>query len=358
MGGRLCFSSGCEPVKKRVVSVDRRAFLKLAGMTAAGLAWQGGLPGPMLRFPEGEQLGRVTEAETRVLSRPNPDGAQVGTLRFDEVVPILRQVVGRGVYPHNHIWFETPDGFVWSSDLQPVRNVSHAVVDEVPEGSVWTEVSVPYTDGRVEADPLAAVRYRLYYAMVLNVDQRVEGADGGIWYRVHDENGIRMYAPGEAFRMIDPQELAPITPDVEDKVITVDLAKQELSAMEAGVEVYFTRISSGYAFDEQGRRQWNTPIGQNWTWRKMVSRHMSGGDLVSGYDLPGVGWTILFSGTGAAIHSTYWHNDYGTPRSRGCINVRPEDGKWLFRWSKPSVPYRPGDVTIQGLTGTRVIVRE
>jgi lipoprotein-anchoring transpeptidase ErfK/SrfK len=85
---------------------------------------------------------------------------------------------------------------------------------------------------------------------------------------------------------------------------------------------------------------------------------MSGGDRVSGYDLPGVGWTILFSGTGAAIHSTYWHNDFGTPRSRGCINVAPEDGKWLFRWSNPPVPYRPGDVTIADYTGTRVIVSE
>jgi hypothetical protein len=38
--------------------------------------------------------------------------------------------------------------------------------------------------------------------------------------------------------------------------------------------------------------------------------------------------------------------------------VAPEDGKWLFRWSNPPVPYRPGDVTIADYTGTRVIVSE
>jgi lipoprotein-anchoring transpeptidase ErfK/SrfK len=167
-----------------------------------------------------------------------------------------------------------------------------------------------------------------------------------------------MYAPGESFRVILPEEIEAISPGVEDKVITVDLGRQELSAMEAGVEVYYARISSGYAIDEEGRLHWNTPVGNNWTWRKMVSRHMSGGDWVSGYDLPGVGWTILFSGSGAAIHSTYWHNDFGTPRSRGCINVRPDDSKWLFRWSNPTVPYRPGDVTITDYSGTRVIVGE
>ncbi|HET7010429.1 MAG TPA: L,D-transpeptidase, partial [Anaerolineales bacterium] len=155
------------------------------------------------------------------------------------------------------------------------------------------------------------------------------------------------------------EEIAPIGTGLEEKEIRVNLERQDLSAIEDGVEVYYCRISSGYAFDREGKRVWNTPIGQNWTWRKMVSRHMSGGDEVSGYDLPGVGWTILFSGTGAAIHSTYWHNDYGTPRSRGCINVRPEDGKWLFRWSNPPVTYRPGDVqSLFPNPGTPVIVRE
>jgi hypothetical protein len=194
--------------------------------------------------------------------------------------------------------------------------------------------------------------------MILNIDGSVLGEDGVVYYRVHDENNIVMYAPGHAFRQIPPQEVEPIHPEAEDKHIIVNLTRQDLSAMEGGVEVYYAPVSSGYAVYEDGERRWNTPIGQQWTWRKMVSRHMSGGDWVSGYDLPGVGWTILFSGTGAAIHSTYWHNDFGTPRSRGCINVRPEDGKWLFRWSLPVVEYRPGDVTIQGPIGTRVIVQE
>jgi len=342
-----------------MTSLSRREFLKLGAVTAAALALPGG--GPLRarsRFPEGDRLGRVTEPEVAVFSRPHPDSAEVARRTFDEVVVSLRQVVGLGVHPHNHLWVETPEGFIWSSYLQPVRNSPNPVLETISEEGIWTEVTVPYVDGRVRPDPAAAVRYRLYYAMVLNVDALEQGADGGLWYRVHDENGIRMFAPSEAFRHIEADEVDPITPDVEDKEIRVNLTRQDLSAMEAGVEVYYARISSGYAFDEEGRRRWNTPIGQQWTWRKMVSRHMSGGDWVSGYDLPGVGWTILFSGTGAAIHSTYWHNDFGTPRSRGCINVRPEDGKWLFRWSRPIVPYRPGDVTIQGYTGTRVIVRE
>ncbi len=342
-----------------MVRLNRRGFLKMGAMSAAALALpRGWAPDVATAFPEGEYLGRVTEPELDVLSRPDPDGARVASLAFDDVVTVLRRVVGRGVYPHNHVWFETPDGFVWSPYLQPVRNQPSPLLESIPEEGVWTEIVVPFVDGRTAPDPAATVRYRLYYSMVLNVDGKADGADGGVWYRVRDENGVVMYAPGECFRQILPDEVSPIRPEVEEKAITVNLTRQELSAWEAGVEVYFARVSSGYPIDEEGQRRWNTPIGQQWTWRKMISRHMSGGDRMSGYDLPGVGWTILFGGIGAAIHSTYWHNDFGTPRSRGCINVRPEDAQWLFRWSLPIVDYRPGDLTIQGLTGTRVVVSE
>jgi len=338
--------------------LSRRAFIQASGLwSAAGLLRppRPRLPEPL---PEGVALGRATEIEARLFSRPTPESDPLGSLAFDEVIEIHRRVVGRGVQPHNHVWFETPRGYIWSSELQPVRYQPNPLLDSIPETGTWTEVTVPYVDGLLRPEPAAPVRYRLYYAMILNVDGRLTGEDGVVYYRVHDENGIVIYAPGESFREIQPQEVAPIHPEAEDKYIVVNLTRQDLSAMEAGVEVYYARISSGYAVYEDGERRWNTPIGQQWTWRKMVSRHMSGGDWVSGYDLPGVGWTILFSGTGAAIHSTYWHNDFGTPRSRGCINVLPDDGKWLFRWSLPVVEYRPGDVTIQGLYGTRVIVQE
>ena len=73
---------------------------------------------------------------------------------------------------------------------------------------------------------------------------------------------------------------------------------------------------------------------------------MAGGTNAAGYDLPGISWTSLFVGDGVAIHSTFWHNDYGTPRSHGCINCRPEDAKWIFRWTEPPVVYDPGDITV------------
>lgn len=339
--------------------LSRRDFLKAAGASVGAAL----VPRRMARGfaypPEHDRLCRVTEIETRLRRRPDPEAAEVGRAKFDEVLVVEREVVGRGVYPHNHVWFETPQGFLWSSDAQPVRDRPNPIEPGIPAEGIWTEITVPFVDGRTAPDPEAPVRYRLYYSMVLNVNQRISGTDGGIWYRVEDENAVVMYAPGEAFRRITPQEVSPIGNPEAEKVIRVNLDRQDLSAFEDDVEVYYCRVASGYSFTEKGERIWNTPIGQNWTWRKMISRHMSGGDRVSGYDLPGVGWTILFSGMGAAVHSTYWHNDFGTPRSRGCINVLPEDAKWLFRWSNPPVAYRPGDVTsLFPAPGTPVVVRE
>jgi lipoprotein-anchoring transpeptidase ErfK/SrfK len=338
--------------------LSRREFLKL-GSTALGAAV---LPGRGLRFAypqESERLCRVTEFETTLRARPDPEAATVGRHAFDDILVVEREVIGRGVFPHNHVWFETSEGYLWSSDAQPVRNAPNPILRALPAEGVWSEISIPFVDGRRSPDPASDVRYRLYYSMVLNITQVALGADGAAWYRVEDENAVVMYAPGEAFRLITPEEVSPVGSPDGEKSLRVNLERQDLSAIEDGVEVYYCRIASGYSFTENGERVWNTPIGQNWTWRKMISRHMSGGDLVSGYDLPGVGWTILFSGSGAAVHSTYWHNDYGTPRSRGCINVLPEDAKWLFRWSNPPVAYKPGDVqSLFPNPGTPVIVRE
>lgn len=39
-----------------------------------------------------------------------------------------------------------------------------------------------------------------------------------------------------------------------------------------------------------------------------------------------------------ALHTAYWHEDFGEPMSAGCVNVSPLDGKWLFDWTSPAVP--------------------
>lgn len=332
--------------------LSRRSLFKLAGAALAGAAFPRALA---LRFdpawPEGPDvlLGRmVWPWGVKILSRPRPDGAELGKLQADDVVRIVREVVGKGILPHNHVWYELEQGYVYSPYLQPVRNIRNTPVAALPDGGLWAEVSVPYLDGRAQPEPDAKILYRLYYSMVLKINEIHTSSTGQVWYRADTETGVRMYAPAEIFRIIPEAEIAPLSPEAEKKRVIVYLGEQALSAFEGKTEVYRARISSGaFYFGDDGKTLTSgTPAGDHLIWAKRIARHMQGGTREAGYDLPGIGWVAYFASNGAALHSTYWHNDFGAPKSHGCLNCRPEDAKWLFRWTAPAVPYQPGDITV------------
>lgn len=52
------------------------------------------------------------------------------------------------------------------------------------------------------------------------------------------------------------------------------------------------------------------------------------------YYIDDVEWVQYFH-QDYAFHSAYWHNNFGYPMSRGCINMRTDDAKWLFDWASP-----------------------
>jgi len=142
--------------------------------------------------------------------------------------------------------------------------------------------------------------------------------------------------------MISDEEIAPISPEVDftDKRVDVDLTMQRVVAYEYEKPVLKATISSGilFSFQMEGEIGTKTPNGLFNIREKMPSKHMGTGDLVSDLDayvLPGVPWTCFFTEHGHAFHGTYWHDNYGVPMSHGCINMRCEDAKWLFRWLRP-----------------------
>ncbi len=69
--------------------------------------------------------------------------------------------------------------------------------------------------------------------------------------------------------------------------------------------------------------------------------------------LPGVPWACFFAEGGYAIHGAYWHNNFGAPMSKGCINMRPEHAAWLYRWVTPAS--QPNQRQATG-RGTQVVV--
>ncbi len=66
---------------------------------------------------------------------------------------------------------------------------------------------------------------------------------------------------------------------------------------------------------------------------------MGNGNLVADtddYELPGVSWVLYFTEHGHAFHGTFWHDNFGTPMSHGCVNMRTTEARWLFRWALPA----------------------
>ncbi|HEX7557508.1 MAG TPA: L,D-transpeptidase, partial [Leptolinea sp.] len=51
-----------------------------------------------------------------------------------------------------------------------------------------------------------------------------------------------------------------------------------------------------------------------------------------GYYLPNVPYTMYFYNS-YGLHGTYWHHNFGTPMSHGCVNLKTEDAAWLFKWA-------------------------
>ncbi len=351
--------------------VSRRKFLKLTAYGLGGLVFlprfgsQAAVP-----FPTADQLGRVNNGMVEVKKLPDVDSPTVDKLYEDAVVPWVKEVVGKNLYRLNKRWVETPQGYVWAPYLQPVRNLPNKPVKALPGTSLgagmWAEVTIPYVDLYITNPPARSpwlkntTTPRLYYSQVIWIDQIKVNSSSQVWYRVNERYGYGdlFWAAAEAFRPLTKEEIEPIHPDVEEKKVVVDVSRQTMACYEGKSEVYFTRVSTGILNDINGNLtdKWSTPLGTRPIWRKLISVHMTGGTTGGGYDLAGVSWTSLFEGNGVAIHSTYWHNNFGEPMSHGCVNAAPEDAKWVFRWTKPVVEFDPGDLTVGMPGGTLVEV--
>ena len=362
--------------------LSRRAFLKLAALSLGSLSMRSwGRLFTLTEFPDAERLGRAARGTLEVKARPDPDSNTVGIIYEDGVVPWLRELVGEKTTMafNNQRWVETPQGFVYGQFFQPVWNQPNQPVEELPKSSLgpgmWVEVTVPYVDvvlenkasanSWVEGLLDAGLPVRLYYSQVFWVDRMRTNASGQVLYRVNPNyyGGLDvLWGPAEAFRPITAEEIAPIHPGVENKSIKVDVTFQTLSCYEGQTEVYFCRVSTGAKFNWVGSAvdNWLTPVGLHRVTRKYISLQMSSGTTGASYDSPGIGWTSIFATGGVAVHSTYWHNSFGDPISHGCVNIAPQDAKWIFRWIEPQVHYDPGmlDVTLTGDSSTRVEVVE
>lgn len=359
-----------------MTKISRRDFLKLAGASLGAMAFRrfdGILTLPRLQFPDGEHLGRVAVFpnyySTSIKTEPFPDAPSVRDVGQDELVVWLAEVVG-GAKSISKRWVQTPEGYIYGPDLQPVENIANLPLAALPDGQTgfWAEVTVPYVDLIIANPPARSGWYkdaletgfvpRLYYGQVVWMDAVMTTEDGRSLYRFNERYGYGdlFWADATAFYVLSEADVAPLSPDVDPelKKIVVNVSDQTLSAYEGEQEVFFCRVSTGY--DSESYR---TPVGGYNPHRKLLSIPMGASSTEgrSGYDTPAVGWPFFMNGDGIAIHAAFWHNDFGTRRSHGCVNVCNEDAKWIWRWTTPYVSLAQEEISLNWPDhGTRVEV--
>lgn len=342
--------------------MSRRHFLKLGAFSLVGLAIG---PGPGfkddLSLDTGEII-RIASSSVSVYTKPS-DKSLIRFQRYrDEIVHVYEEVISPQGPAYNPLWYRVWGGYIHSSYVQLVRYQLNSPLSAVPEKGLLAEVSVPVSQAmRYNSFTGWSPLYRLYYQSTHWINGIDQGPDGEGWYRIYDELlRSEYFIPARHMRIVSPDELTPISPQVppDQKRINVSLARQYLVAYEGDRIVLETRISSGIpSRGSDPASNTETPRGTFNIQSKMPSKHMGNGELTSdpeAYEYPGVPWTSFFEPVmGIAFHGTYWHTNYGVTMSHGCINMRCEEAKWLFRWTTPEAA---GDEIEKRGMGTLVVV--
>ena len=343
--------------------LTRRDFLKLGGLSLGGLAFTPSLRN-ILDFDDSD-LVRVAANSVSVYSKPSDQSSIVSTWYRDELVHVYGEVIAEEP-KQNPVWYRVWGGYMHRARLQRVKTLYNEILPAIPEdGQRLAEVTVPFSHPwrNSKAFGWEKMNPPVYFGSVHWIVAIEVGPDGEAWYRIFDDldSNVPYYVPAIHMRPIAPEEISPLSPDVQAslKRIEVNLTTQTLTAYEGSKSVFQTKISSGIPVDD-----FKTPSGEYYIHEKMPAKHMGysyfgvgrGGVVNSfadadGYALPGIPWTCFFTKAGHAFHGTYWHENFGTPMSHGCINMRTEEAKWIFRWAMP--PHETGRTFNRGY-GTAV----
>lgn len=321
-------------------TLSRRNFLKLAGLSLGSLAFKpmgDGLGSlrkrRLMRVAKIAKDGEVTSVS--IHKEPNEDSLILYQRYKDDLINVYDEIESEFGPEYNPIWYRVWGGYVHRAYLQEVEQVINPVVETIAENLQLGEITVPYT-GALRYTSLDGWQpvYRLYYQTTHWVRDIITGPDGAPWYLLEDELDRLQYAiPSEHMRILADSEFDPISPDVPpgEKRIEISISKQELTAFEGNEIILQTKVASGALTPEK-----QTPTGEFNIESTYPSKHMGGTkrDDIYAYVLPGVPWSCFFT-EGIATHGTYWHNNYGTPQSSGCVNMRNHEAKWLFRWVNP-----------------------
>ena len=247
-------------------------------------------------------------------------------------VPLLVELNGispqERLAPGTRLWLPSPEGPLHSAEVPKHR---------VAEGDTLESVATAYrTSVRrlIKFNPVDEDR-DLKPGMVLIIPP----------LSLHEQLELAPVGPSGLPMM----ELSDF-PSFTEKWVEVDLSVQRVIAWEGMRPVQSFLISSG-------KSKTPTVRGVFRIRAKISAQTMEGGSRAAGdyYNLPNVQWVAYFY-RDYSFHGTYWHKNFGTPMSHGCVNMTNADAQWLYEWMAPVNPGRGWFDSPADEPGTLVIV--
>ena len=246
---------------------SRRDFLRVGGLSLAGLAFRGFSP-EIAGFEDADVV-RVATASWSVYAAPAFDAPITSTWYRDDLIHVYKTVTAPPATPApgetptpnpNPIWYRVWGGYMWRGRVQRVRTIYNTPLSIIPaaaipgERGVLAQVTVPWTSPWrfSKAYGWEQLDWRLYYESVHWVDSVDDGPP--MWAvrralvsHLGSHRQLPVLCAGHAPAAHPSKEYAPISPDVpwEQKRIDVNLTKQTLAAYEYDAIVFKTTISSG-----------------------------------------------------------------------------------------------------------------
>ncbi len=284
-----------------------------------------------------EKKGVVIAGVLNVRARPGVSSSNppIDTLRYGAKVTVYEERtvagakwyrVGANRWVHGgYIRLQGP-----ASDSEPIQEPLPTLPDgEQPVGApapvvrprrvdlpVGWVVAPSLNARRAPGDNAAVVRKLAHNEMVSILEETKIG--NALWYRIDRDQWVTGAWIGVARPKPRPKSIK-----ANERWVGVSLKEQTVIAYEGDKPVYAALAATGTAGAP-------TVQGVFRTWWRLTSRRMAG----PGYYLEEVTWTCYFHGA-YALHTAYWHDAFGRPRSHGCVNLSPYDAWWIFQWSAP-----------------------
>ena len=184
-----------------------------------------------------------------------------------------------------------------------------------------------YLEPSKEADSLLDLEFRRSIDVKEVSDPELTGKED--WWQV-PMGELVGYVPRSAIRLwnsVDKSESIS-----EDELwIDADVSTQMLAVMRGDSIVYLTLMSTA-------KKGHLTPLGTYQIYDKSTGWDLGSLDgAKDSYFIERVPYVMHYYPR-YAIHSAFWHDDFGAPASHGCLNLSVKDAKIVFDMATPNLP--------------------